>query len=87
MSQRIEVVYENGVLRPLGPPPAGLHERQRYTVTLESAGDRETRLDVACVAAAARDADPTASLEQVRKALAKTHGTLADAVAAEREER
>jgi predicted DNA-binding antitoxin AbrB/MazE fold protein len=87
MHRQIEVIYENGVLRPLGPLPDELHERQRYTVTLDSPDDREARLDVACMAAAARDANPAVSLEEVRQALAKIPGTLADAVAAEREER
>jgi predicted DNA-binding antitoxin AbrB/MazE fold protein len=87
MPQQVEVIYENGVLRPLGPLPAELHERQRYTVTLEAAGDHEARLDAACMAAAARDATPAVSLEDVRRVLAKVHGTLAEAVAAEREER
>jgi predicted DNA-binding antitoxin AbrB/MazE fold protein len=87
MRQQIEVIFENGVLRPLGPLPDELHERQRYTVTVESLGDREARLDTACLAAAARDATPAVSLEEVRKVLAKIHGTLAEAVAVEREER
>lgn len=87
MHQQIEVIYENGVLRPLGPLPDELRERQRYTVTLEGPGGREGRLDAACMAAAARDATPAVSLEDVRRALAKIHGTLAEAVAAEREER
>ena len=30
MHERIEVIYENGVLRPLGRPPCGLHESERY---------------------------------------------------------
>jgi hypothetical protein len=50
-------------------------------------GDRDPWLDAACMAAAAREADPTVSLEEVRKVLAKVHGSLAEAVAAEREER
>ena len=87
MLQQIEVIYENGVFRPLGPLPDDLHERQRYTVTVESLDDREARLDDACMAAAARAATPAVSLEDVRRALAKIHGTLAEAVAAEREER
>jgi AF2212-like protein len=87
MHQQIEVVYENGVLRPLGPLPDELHERQHYTVTIDTPLPRQARLDTACVAAARRDADPTVSLEEVRAILAKMHGTLAEAVAAERAER
>ena len=87
MHQPIEVIYENGVFRPLGPLPEELREHQRYTVTVAPAGDREARLDAACVAAATRDANPAVSLEDVRKVLAKVTGTLAEAVAAEREDR
>lgn len=87
MPQQIEVIYENGVLRPLGSLPDDLHERQRYTVTLETASNRGGRLDGVCMAAAARDASSAVSLEEVRRVLAKIHGTLAEAVSAEREER
>lgn len=87
MHEQIEVIYENGVLRPLGPLPEDLHESERYTVTVEKAANRAIRLDTACMAAAARDANPAVSLEDVRKILAKVPGTGAEAVAAEREER
>ena len=87
MHERIEVVYENGVLRPLAPLPPQLREHQHLTVTIESPGALEDRLDTACLAAAKRDADPTVSLEEVRRILAKAPGTLAQAVIAEREER
>jgi hypothetical protein len=86
MHQQIEVVYENGVLRPLGVLPAELLERQHYTVTIDTSLPREARLDRVCLAAAKRDADPTVSLEEVRQILAKVPGTLTAAVRAEREE-
>ena len=87
MHEHIEVVYENGVLRPLGPLPPQLREHQHLTVTIDTPGDLEDRLDPACLAAARRDADPTVSLEEVRRILAKVPGTLAQAIIAEREER
>jgi predicted DNA-binding antitoxin AbrB/MazE fold protein len=87
MHEQIEVVYENGVLRPLGPLPGRLREHQHLTVTLDTPDTPEGRLDAAFVAAARRDADPAVSLEEVRQILAKVPGTLAEAVAAEREER
>jgi predicted DNA-binding antitoxin AbrB/MazE fold protein len=80
MREQIEVIYEDGVLRPLGPLPAQVHEHQRYTVTIENLNGGET-------AAAARDANPAASLEDVRRALAKVSGTLAEHARAERNER
>jgi predicted DNA-binding antitoxin AbrB/MazE fold protein len=78
MHERIEVVYENGVLRPLTPLPGRFREHQRLTVTLDvpdGAGDWLA------------DADPSVTLEAVRQALAKVRGTLAQAICAEREER
>jgi predicted DNA-binding antitoxin AbrB/MazE fold protein len=87
MHQQVEVVYENGVLRPLEPLPRHLQEHQHLTVTIDTPGALEARRDSACVAAASRDADPTVTLEEVRSILAKVPGTLADAVRAERDER
>ena len=87
MHKPIEVVYENGVLRPLGPLPGHIREHQRLTVTIDAPSGLDDRLDAVCLAAAQRDADPTVSLEEVRRLLAKVPGGLAEAVRAEREER
>lgn len=87
MHEQIEVVYENGVLRPLGPLPSQLREHQHLTVTIHTPGALQDRLDAACVAAAKKEADPTVSLEEVRQILSKVSGTLAQAVSAERDER
>ncbi|HEY7312440.1 MAG TPA: antitoxin family protein [Gemmataceae bacterium] len=86
MHEHIEVVYENGVLRPLEPLPPHLREHQHLTITIETPDVLEDRLDMVCLAAAKREADPTVSLEEVRSILARVPGTLAQAVAAEREE-
>jgi predicted DNA-binding antitoxin AbrB/MazE fold protein len=87
MHEHIEVVYENGVLRPLEPLPPQLREHQHLTVTIDTPNVLEDRLDAVCLGAAKRDADPTVSLEEVRRILAKVPGTLAQAVSDEREER
>lgn len=87
MHEHIEVVYENGVLRPLKPLPPHLRENQHLTITIDMPGILENRLDAACLAAAKRDVDLTVSLEEVRSILARVPGTLTQAVAAEREER
>jgi predicted DNA-binding antitoxin AbrB/MazE fold protein len=87
MPEFIEVVYEKGVLRPLGPLPLQLREHQRLMVTIDTPGPLEDRLDATCLAAARRDADPTVSLGEVRRILAKVPGSLAQAVIAERDER
>ncbi len=90
MHEQVEVVYENGVLRPLGPLPGGLREHQHLTITLGTLGTLDiptNRLDAAFVAASLRDAAPAVSLEEVRRILAKVPGSLAEAVIAEREDR
>lgn len=84
---QIEVIYENGVLRPLGSLPEDLREHQHYTLTIQNATRQQPRLDEACLAAASRDADPTVRLEEVRQILARVPGSLAEAAIAEREER
>ena len=78
MHERIEVVYENGILRPVGPIPRTLHEHQRLIVSIEVSDTDDDWL---------ADADPAASLEAVRQALGKAPGTLAQLVHYERAER
>jgi predicted DNA-binding antitoxin AbrB/MazE fold protein len=78
MREQIEVIYENGVLRPLGPLPGHLQEHQHLTVTIVGDDGSDDWL---------ADADSAVSLEAVRQALAKVPGTLAQAVDTEREER
>jgi len=78
MHERIEVVYENGVLRPVGTLPLALHEHQHLTVSIEAPEMGDNWL---------ADADPAVSLEAVRRALSKAPGTLAQLVHDEREER
>jgi predicted DNA-binding antitoxin AbrB/MazE fold protein len=78
MREQIEVVYENGVLRPLGPLPGTFREHQHLTVTIETTNGAGQWL---------ADADATISLETVRQVLAKAPDTLAQLVRAEREDR
>jgi predicted DNA-binding antitoxin AbrB/MazE fold protein len=78
MREQIEAVYEDGMLRPLGPLPEHLREHQRLTITIEAPTGADLWL---------ADADPTVSLDAVRQALTKVTGTLAQWVHAEREER
>ena len=76
MREQIEVVYKNGVLRPVGVLSGQFQEHQHLTVTVEDA-DKSRWL---------ADADPTVSLEAVRRALGKTPGTIAQLIHAERDE-
>jgi predicted DNA-binding antitoxin AbrB/MazE fold protein len=77
MREQIEVVYENGVLRPLGPIPGRLREHQHFTVTIEG-------ID-ACQFWPG--ADDSIHLDDVRRVLAKAHRALAEEVRRAREER
>jgi excisionase family DNA binding protein len=72
MREQIEVIYENGVLRPLAALSGQFQEHQHLTVTVEDADESTS---------------PTVSLEAVRRALGKAPGTIAQMVHAEREER
>jgi predicted DNA-binding antitoxin AbrB/MazE fold protein len=78
MYERIEVVYENGVLRPVGNLPLALHEHQRLTISVEAPETGDDWL---------ADADPAVSLQAVREALSKSPRTLAQMVHEERDER
>jgi predicted DNA-binding antitoxin AbrB/MazE fold protein len=78
MQERIEVVYENGILRPLRSLSGQFQEHQRLTVTVEDANASPRWL---------ADADPSVSLEAVRRALAKAPVTIAQLIHAEREDR
>ncbi len=78
MQESIEVIYENGVLRPLCPLPEGIHEHQRLIVIIETVDEANDWLAAA---------DPSVSLEDVRRAMSKVPGTVAQMVWEEREER
>jgi predicted DNA-binding antitoxin AbrB/MazE fold protein len=78
MGERIEVVYENGVLRPLAPLPHRIAEHQHLTISIEATELADDWL---------AEADPAVSLEAVRQALARWPGTLAELVDADRDER
>jgi predicted DNA-binding antitoxin AbrB/MazE fold protein len=83
MRQSIDAIYENGVLRPL--VPLDLAEREQVSVIVESGGGEEW-LDQEALAWASEEGDPTVSLEDVRRRLAKVKGSLSDVVIAERGE-
>lgn len=84
MTKTVEAVYENGVLRPL--EALALRDNQRVTLTLSDQDERAwpdskflEYLDV--------EADDAVTLAQVRAALVKIPGSLADDFRQERDER
>jgi predicted DNA-binding antitoxin AbrB/MazE fold protein len=54
MREQVEVIYENGVLRPIDGLPRQFHEHEQLTITIE---------DLTAPVSWLADADPTASLE------------------------
>lgn len=87
MSKRIEVVYENGVLRPL--EPLLLRDHQRVSIVLPddvtSPAD-EDWLDTECLRLCETEADETVTLDAVRQALSKIPGSMTSDFIAERHE-
>lgn len=87
MSKRIEVVYENGVLRPL--EPLLLRDHQRVSIVLPddvtSSADDEW-LDTECVRLCDNEADETVDLDAIRQALSKIPGSMTSDFIAERHE-
>jgi len=87
MIQHVEAVYENGVLRPLAPVSLSESQRVRITIVGPDAGqdllDTEL-LERARAEISAMQALPT--IEEVRTLLSTIHGSVADAVIAERGE-
>jgi predicted DNA-binding antitoxin AbrB/MazE fold protein len=85
---QFEAVYEDGVLRPLGP--VELYESERVTVSISPAkSSRAGMIDQALLAhARAEVAGMTdiPTLEELRRQLSSIRGSMAEAVIAERGE-
>jgi predicted DNA-binding antitoxin AbrB/MazE fold protein len=81
MSKSLEVIYENGVFRPL--EPVDLPEHKRVRVMIE---DEEDWLDTEYMQWCAREAQDGVSLDAVRKALTKIPEALTADFIAERSE-
>ena len=85
MIQRVEAVYEHGVLRPL--EPVSLTESQRVNLTISEAGQNQSDaefLEWARAEVAAMKHVP--SLEEVHQIMSKIPGSLVADFIAEREE-
>jgi len=78
MRAQIEVIFENGIFKPLSPIPPSLRERQQLTITIEESNGSPDWL---------AGANPEVSLEEVRRALSKIKASGTELVNAEREER
>jgi len=84
--QEVEAIYENGVLRPLGPLALKESQTVRLLIAASSSGARldGSLLDRAKAEVAASPNGPT--LEEIRRRLSVIPGSMADVVAAERGE-
>ncbi len=89
----VPAIFEAGKLRPLAP--LDLHEQERVEVAViraafaagEAQGENDNDADQGYVPLIAAEADPTVTLEQVQRALAKIPGSLAEDFARERDDR
>ncbi len=81
MSRKIEVVYENGMLRPIEPLKA--EEGKHLTVTSMAPEEEESVIEDYHRTVGEKDVP----LEEIRQRLAKISGSLAEGVIREREER
>ena len=83
MQQKIQAIYENGVLKPL--EPLNLADHEQVSLTVQS-GESADWLDHDALEWAQAEGDDTTSLEEVRRRLASISGSMAETVIADRGE-
>jgi predicted DNA-binding antitoxin AbrB/MazE fold protein len=83
MTQSLQAVFENGVLRPLEP----LHLKEQQQVTVTVSDDEGDWLDTSFLRYLETQADESTTLEEVRSALAKIPGSMVADFRSERDER
>jgi predicted DNA-binding antitoxin AbrB/MazE fold protein len=85
MSRTIQAIFTNGAFRPL--EPIQCREQERVVITVENADTaEESLLDHDFLKYCETQADDSVSLEDVRQALAKIPGSLANDIRGERDE-
>ena len=77
MLTQFEAIFENGVLRPL--EPVSLTEKEQVKVTVSRSADDDW-LDTEYMEACRAEADPTVTLEQVRKVMSNIRGSMDKAI-------
>jgi predicted DNA-binding antitoxin AbrB/MazE fold protein len=77
MLTQFEAIFEDGVLRPL--KPVSLTEKEQVKVTVSRSADDEW-LDTEYMEACRAEADPTVTLEQVRKVMSKIRSSMDEAI-------
>jgi predicted DNA-binding antitoxin AbrB/MazE fold protein len=86
VTRSLKAVYENGVLRPLEPLPFKQHELVTVTIT-DSQPTPEEWLDDEFLRAVEAEADESITLGEVRAALAKIPGSMAEDIRRGRDDR
>jgi predicted DNA-binding antitoxin AbrB/MazE fold protein len=87
MSKQLDVIYENGVFRPLEPVDVPEHQRMTITIPEVAMGPAEEEwFDTEYERWAAAQVKEDVSLEAVRQALSKIPGSLTADFLAERAE-
>ena len=85
MQQKVEAVYENGVLRPL--EPVSLNELEQVTLTISDPAPGRSRRDLDIVERARKEVaafGKVPSIDELRSALAVIQGNLSEDVIRER---
>ncbi len=88
MKMQVEVVYEDGVLKPDSPLPLAEHERLTVTYSGNETPVNRTRLASEFMEHVRRKLEkmgPAPGLDEVRRRLSKIPGSLSDDFDAERE--
>jgi len=86
MTRNLKAVYENGVLRPLQALP--FREKEVVNVTVsDSAGVSDELVDTEFLKDCQALADESVTLEQVRAALSKIPGSMAEQIIHDRNDR
>jgi predicted DNA-binding antitoxin AbrB/MazE fold protein len=90
MTNHVDAVYENGVLRPLEPLPLEEHQRVRVTISSISGDSLASLVDQSFLEQARKEvaaADYIPTHEEVRRMTVMDASSWSEAIIAEREER
>jgi predicted DNA-binding antitoxin AbrB/MazE fold protein len=90
MTNHVDAVYENGVLRPLAPLPLEEHQRVRVTISSISGDPLASLVDQSFLEQARKEVAAAGYIpthEDVRRMTAKDTSSWSEAIIAEREER
>jgi predicted DNA-binding antitoxin AbrB/MazE fold protein len=90
MTMRIDAIYENGALHPVGPLPLVEHQRVTVVISVVAAPLERSCLDVNYIEECKREVAKMAripTLPEVQQRLSKISGSIAREIEAERGDR